>query len=697
MGFTLTRVIQAVNREEKTTAQFYFRIRAQGVCEAMKRTVSSRTVKWQVKLFSNRFAPLRFVHGFPPLNVARHFSRRFVRCFPLPYLARLAFLVPMILATVLGCQSRFETGSHVLSIGDDPQFTGALTDDGRPITAADGDGEIQNLKRLIDAKQPQNIELAKAIETVEIERLTAESEPTEAPPERLRIRISLNKEIGGLSHLTFDASLSLGESQKRGFHNAPSRPEPSTFFLNATCGEESCQKVTFLLTQLIEITKNRGADRSHSTNDETAKNQTEKKEVARAGFIVRLRQAVAQARLGTNANKVNPFMSNRSPHLKMLYLQYGNPAADLQHTATFNTTEVAWGTAQYILRLGQESERVCLIGLLVQTNENDEEVTTTCASATALKAKLLGNSNSGNLAFELAEGADSLYLLSTISRKMSEMIDESHPTLTPDKAIPAAEGAHIPADHNHPITRMWERDRTRADVTKVVSAWQKSKHRVQAFVTRVQPNIPVIKKNLNQHQVPTELIAITLLESKFFVDPGYPLEVNSAGSTAAGPWQFLDNTAKSLGLTIRPFRKDHSGRRVLDPCDGRAQLGPSTNAAGRYFREFFDAFPRDPRLAIMSYRWGQGNVNQVVKCMKSRDCLRRRVGDKAASRIEEIQRVGFDFWNVREFNMAPRAVTDYVVGFLGAQFIGRDPKRYGFEPYTSQYLGGIGPVPNRCR
>jgi hypothetical protein len=41
--------------------------------------------------------------------------------------------------------------------------------------------------------------------------------------------------------------------------------------------------------------------------------------------------------------------------------------------------------------------------------------------------------------------------------------------------------------------------------------------------------------------------------------------------------------------------------------------------------------------------------------------------------------MGFDFWSVKEFNLAPLESINYVIKFVSGQFVGRDPARYGLE------------------
>ena len=185
--------------------------------------------------------------------------------------------------------------------------------------------------------------------------------------------------------------------------------------------------------------------------------------------------------------------------------------------------------------------------------------------------------------------------------------------------------------------------------------------------------IPLIQSQ----NVPNEIAFITLLESRYFSQPGYPVEISS--SKAVGPWQFLASTAGDFGLRIFPL-SGSANTLQADKCDERAILEPSTLAAAKYFKLLFNLFPDDPKLAILSYNWGQGNVAKVLGCLGSEQCMKNHsTQDESIARIAKIKEMGLSYWTIREFNVAPAGALQYVVNFVAAQFVGREPNRYGIS------------------
>jgi hypothetical protein len=221
----------------------------------------------------------------------------------------------------------------------------------------------------------------------------------------------------------------------------------------------------------------------------------------------------------------------------------------------------------------------------------------------------------------------------------------------------------VPVDTKNPITRFWSRDRQNPVIDKKVQEW-KSSSRLRAFAHRFPPNQNFVLPQLAKSRVPNEFAFITMIESVFFIEDGYPVEISSA--RAVGPWQFLPSTASDsrFGLKVRPLIAGKSGRRA-DPCDERADLAKSSEAAGKYFRVLLNMFPRDPKLAVMAYNWGEGSVS----CLNSNTANCQRLNKRRGysnERLEELRKLGFNYWSIRKFNMAPAESLNYVVNFVAA-------------------------------
>lgn len=607
--------------------------------------------------------------------------------------AAMAFVA---LSGLTGClDGGFRPGSLRVPIGNDPEMTGGLTPDGRPLTAASGDHDIQDLKKRVDTKVADNVALAQAIVAAEITRVDSDGKPVQRNPDKLKITITFKPGYIAATEAKFVGVLAQVQSAGTvGFSEvSATTQDASRFTLSAVCADRECNKTTLHLTQ--------------RTDSNTGSRS------AVAALIVRQREASIQTRIAGAASADFKKSTHLEPLRRML---------EAGAIARYETVEVAWGISKFALQIEAPPAKFCISGLLVETNDSDEPLSTACngQAGTGVRAILVGNNNRGGLIINLIEDG-AVLVMTALPRDITSQPEKpdvpseeivpvptdpipTSPALPtdPPTAVPATAPVvgrdtakpgtpRIPVDIQHSVTRQWEKDRGRAEINAAARVWvQAERSRTQQFLARIQPNLPLMTRTLNKHRVPNEFLTITMIESRYFVDAGYPVEVNSA-STATGPWQFLESTGRWLGLTTRPFRP---GRKA-DPCDERAQLEPATNAAGRYFRMLLDEFPHDPRLAVMSYYWGNGNVNNAVNCLQKESCISRRLGEKGAARVAEIKRGGFDFWLVKEFNMAPRAATSYVVNFVSGQFVLREPERYGLPTIDPRSIGATQPAPAR--
>jgi hypothetical protein len=202
-----------------------------------------------------------------------------------------------------------------------------------------------------------------------------------------------------------------------------------------------------------------------------------------------------------------------------------------------------------------------------------------------------------------------------------------------------------------------------------VEEW-KASNRFKNFAINFLPNRDLVYRSLQQSRVPGEFAFITLIESQFFIKPGYPLEISS--SLALGPWQFLPSTATDsrFGLRILPLVpvKNEQGRVIrseANPCDERADLSKASVAAGKYFRVLLNMFPNDPRLAVAAYNWGEGNVECIGSTSTKCNRLNQRRGF-SQDRLGEIRELGLNFWAIHRFNMAPSTTLNYVIDFMAA-------------------------------
>lgn len=143
----------------------------------------------------------------------------------------------------------------------------------------------------------------------------------------------------------------------------------------------------------------------------------------------------------------------------------------------------------------------------------------------------------------------------------------------------------------------------------------------------------VFKKN---QDLPEELRLLPLLESCF--DPG---AVSS--SRAVGLWQFVDNTARPLGLERNRW------------LDERRSIVKSTEAALRHFRNIRGCFP-DWTLTLAAYNGGAGYVKRA---MDKNHCK--------------------DFWKLSEGGFLREETSEYVPKYIALMLIYKNQRLFGIS------------------
>lgn len=118
---------------------------------------------------------------------------------------------------------------------------------------------------------------------------------------------------------------------------------------------------------------------------------------------------------------------------------------------------------------------------------------------------------------------------------------------------------------------------------------------------RMENYLNIVESKIKEYQVPSELMAIPIVES------GYQnLEQKDHQGWGAGLWMFIVSTAKTYGL------------RVDDNIDERLNVDLLTDAAMRYLKSNQLRF-KDWTLSILAYNIGEQNVQNGINKAQSRD------------------------------------------------------------------------------
>ena len=161
-------------------------------------------------------------------------------------------------------------------------------------------------------------------------------------------------------------------------------------------------------------------------------------------------------------------------------------------------------------------------------------------------------------------------------------------------------------------------------------AWARIEERARRF-------LPLIVKEVEQRRLPLELALVPVIESTF--DPS----AVSPGK-AAGLWQIIPSTAKTLGLQ----RNGH--------YDGRRDVLAATGAALDYLQTLAAEFDGNWELALASYNAGSGTVRRAM--------ARNRESGKPT-----------DYWSLD----LPAETEAYVPRLLATARVVKHPRSFGLQ------------------
>lgn len=212
--------------------------------------------------------------------------------------------------------------------------------------------------------------------------------------------------------------------------------------------------------------------------------------------------------------------------------------------------------------------------------------------------------------------------------EIDKIIEEANPVL----AELATEGEKVPL--HIPI-----------EINRKVSEWirfftVRERERTMRYLERGEALRPHIEQILKENEVPPELYYLAMIESGFVAHAKSPAK-------AVGVWQFMPGTARNYGMTVNKN------------VDERRNWIKSTEAAASYLKDLNNVFG-SWYLALAAYNAGEHRIVRSIMKGKTRD-----------------------FWALAEAGLLPQETLNYVPKFLAAHIVGKNMKRFGFDPQVA--------------
>ncbi len=178
-------------------------------------------------------------------------------------------------------------------------------------------------------------------------------------------------------------------------------------------------------------------------------------------------------------------------------------------------------------------------------------------------------------------------------------------------------------------------------VDQFISYFQnKGRRQFEIWLDRYFQYGPMLKKILNEYELPEELAYLAMIESGL-----NPKAYSRAKAT--GMWQFMYSTGKKYGLQRNWY------------IDERRDPEKATHAAAKFLLDLYKEFDHW-YLALAAYNGGPGRVHR-------------------ATRLHQTS----DFWQLHSL---PRETRNYIPYYLAAAIIASNPTSYGFKtPKTKQH------------
>ena len=159
---------------------------------------------------------------------------------------------------------------------------------------------------------------------------------------------------------------------------------------------------------------------------------------------------------------------------------------------------------------------------------------------------------------------------------------------------------------------------------------------VQATLRRADPHLPMIKRTLRQHELPTYYAYVPMVESAFRI------KARHRRSGARGLWQLMRRTARAHGLT------------VSKAVDERLHPKRSTEAAARYLAYLHERFgEHGPLYVLAAYNYGETNLSRKMRRFRRTD-------------VASLYRPGY----------LPAETREYLLRIMAMWVIAADPERF---------------------
>jgi membrane-bound lytic murein transglycosylase D len=170
------------------------------------------------------------------------------------------------------------------------------------------------------------------------------------------------------------------------------------------------------------------------------------------------------------------------------------------------------------------------------------------------------------------------------------------------------------------------------------------RNRFSLWMARSTRFMPMMKKILNEHGLPEDLVYLAMIES------GFSTKAYSRAN-AVGPWQFIRETGQRYGLRVSAW------------VDERKDPIKSTRAAAKHLSDLFNRFG-SWYLAAAGYNAGEGKITRALALYNAQN-----------------------FWEITadHCHYIKEETKQYVPKMIAAALIAKEPEKYGFVniPYQS--------------